>query len=262
MKRGFTFLLFSILFYCTSFGQQRPVVDFYADVITAGPNDTICIPVKVKNFNNILGVGLGMRWLPGRLTFLEVRTNFALNDISSNDFGLTDVENGNLKLSWITSNFPSGASLDDDATIFEVCFVQSGNLAEDRFSYLSFDDEFLVPEVILDENVEDFPLAYANFTPGGVFITSGSLGLQMSPEIDFTLDCGTVNVSLNPNVFGGTAPYQYDWSGPGLIGAVSTPTLEGELDEGTYVVEVMDEDDNIISGVIEVDFMGNEEGLL
>src|SRR5688572_1580215 len=83
------------------------------------PGDTICIPVTVENFTNILIGQFEIIWDSDVLDYLEIR-NEGLTEINPSDFNLS----GPNTLKFIPLNFDpfNGETLPDDAVIFEICF--------------------------------------------------------------------------------------------------------------------------------------------
>ncbi len=255
MKKPYIICLLFGLFTVSGFSQIRPIVEFSVGNQVANVGDTICIPVTVNNFENVLGVGLGMRWNADALTFVEVKTDFALPENPGTNFGVTE---GDLKWSWIASTFPDGLTLAPNDTVFQVCFV-ANDLGAGSFYSVSFDDTFLVPEVILDDQIYDDQIANYNFVPGGIFI-NGASNLSVIPGFNFDLGCNTYDASINVDVNGGVPPYRYSWAGPQSIFS-SASRLNNLTREGTYNLTVTDAENNVATAEMVVNFMGNEAGL-
>lgn len=254
-KRYLLIFLFGLLG-ISAFSQTKPIVEFTAGRQTANVGDTVCIPITVQNFQAVLGIGFGMRWNADALELVEVKTDFALPVNPISNFGLTE---GDLKWSWIASNFPNGLSLEANDTLFQVCFVPQAFGAGGFYS-VSFDDSFVVPEVILDEQIfPDDQIANYNFTSGGIFI-NGSNDLTVIPAFDFSLGCNTYNAILEVDVSGGLPPYNYSWVGPQSIFS-SARRLSNLTREGLYNLTVTDANGEVAVAELLVDFMENEEGL-
>lgn len=238
--------------------QNKPIVEFYTTTISGKPGDTVCLPVKVREFRDVLGVGLGLRWNANALQFLEVRTlGYAIGDNTAANYGLTNVENGDIKWTWISENFPQGRTLDDDETLFELCFVLSESGAGGFYS-LSFDSGFVSPEVILDDNLYADPIATANYVPGGIFI-KGDNTIELLPNFQFALDCGAYISLINPSPLGGQPPYRYTWVGSQAF--FSNAQSINAPRAGLYYLTVTDQNGDIARAEIRVDYMGNQAGL-
>jgi len=256
----------SILFAATLFlllpgaqAQQKPIVEFFIGVENANPGDTVCLPISTQNFKDVIGAGFGLRWPTDKLEFVKVNLDFSLAGLNESSFGLTNVVNGEIRFSWITENFPTAVSLNDNATLFEVCFVLTDTLGG-SFSSLSFDNDFITPEVILDDAIYENPLARTNFTPGGIFINALDHNLSLSPEFSFELTCSGLISRVDPLVMGGVPPYSYNWSGPDIF-FFNGANLGALKKEGNYTLEVQDQAGNQVNAVFRIDFMGNENGL-
>ncbi|MEO0340841.1 MAG: cohesin domain-containing protein, partial [Bacteroidota bacterium] len=254
-----TLCLALLLSSMTTFAQSKPIINFQAEIQAGQPGDTVCIPVTTSNFIDVQGLGFGIRWDTSTLEYVSVDVNQALPNLTESDLGRTNVDNGDLKVSWITSTFPDGQTLDDDAVLFQVCFVIKTS-ANAGFYYVGFDSDFITPEVIVDDRLFSDPLGIPNFTPGGIIVEEVGSTLSINPEINFNLACGSFEASINPNINGGVAPYDYAWRGEGVFFS-NAATLTNFPNEGLYTLEVTDQEGNTITGSFWVDFMGNEDGL-
>lgn len=259
MDRRILPLLFWLSMTTLLAAQEKPIVEFYTTTVSGNPGDTVCLPIKVKNFRDVLGVGLGLQWNAEALQFVEVKTEgYSITGNQSSNYGLTNVQNGDIKWSWLSGDFPTATTVEDDATLFELCFILDANSAGGFYS-LSFDSDFISPEVILDENLYDDPLAVANFIPGGVFIQDPNSTLELTIDFQFYLDCGFYGAFCASSVQGGQAPYTYNWTGPQSI--FSTASRIATPREGIYHLTVKDQTGAEVTAEILVDFMGNEDGL-
>ncbi|MFZ1678276.1 MAG: cohesin domain-containing protein, partial [Saprospiraceae bacterium] len=104
---------------CQPIGKVPPVV-FTFNCIDGQPGDTICIPVTVTNFSQIVIAQFEIYWNSDVLDYIEIK-NPGIAQINLNgDFNLS----GPNALKFIPLNFDlfNGESLPDGSTIFEVCF--------------------------------------------------------------------------------------------------------------------------------------------
>lgn len=97
----------------------------FAPKLKAMKGETVCIPVKTKDFEQILSMQYSMSWDAKVLKFKEVR-NFGLSGMSAQSFGGHLAANGILTFSWYDPAL-RGFSKPDGTTLYEVCFDAIGN---------------------------------------------------------------------------------------------------------------------------------------
>lgn len=83
------------------------------------PGKEICLPVTVTNFEEILGLQFQLSWDTTALAFERVQS-FGLPQLTESNFGVNQVEEGKLQVSWIDLA-TVGQSLEANSTLFEVC---------------------------------------------------------------------------------------------------------------------------------------------
>lgn len=88
------------------------------------PGDTVCLPVTVRGFQNLLGWQYTLRWDASALGFFRVQS-FNLVDLNESNFGLTNTDRGFFINSWIDNSL-SGQTVEDGRAIYEVCFALKG----------------------------------------------------------------------------------------------------------------------------------------
>jgi gliding motility-associated-like protein len=148
------------------------------DDASAMAGDTVCVPISVANFNDIVGMEWTLDYDPGMLEFIEVK-NFNLKDLTESAFGFPGMgsnQPGALKLSWIDLS-AGGVTVPDETVIFEVCFRAIGSGA----TTIGFDETATLEITDASETVIDFEL-----DPGTVDITGDVI------PTDFTIDIGRV----------------------------------------------------------------------
>jgi trimeric autotransporter adhesin len=148
------------------------------DDASAMAGDTVCVPISVANFNDIVGMEWTLDYDPGMLEFIEVK-NFNLKDLTESAFGFPGMgsnQPGALKLSWIDLS-AVGVTVPDETAIFEVCFRAIGSGA----TTISFDQTATLEITDASETVIDFEL-----DPGTVDISGDVI------PTDFTIDIGRV----------------------------------------------------------------------
>lgn len=132
-----------------------------------GPTGSVlCMDISVENFDDQVGVQYTMNWDPNLFTYNGVQ-NTNLPDLSSGNFGTSQINDGILTFSWNHLTNPGeGISVPDGTVIYQVCFNVIG----------------------AGGSVSDFTF---NGTP--TFIEETTEGMPPTDEITFTN--GTLNVT-------------------------------------------------------------------
>lgn len=91
-------------------------VQFAMEDRTAMPGEEIIVPVKVKDFRNVIGYQFTVSWNPEALSFMEVA-----NRSLTGHFGTTHADRGLLTTSW-NDEMTRGVSLDENTVAFELKF--------------------------------------------------------------------------------------------------------------------------------------------
>ena len=82
------------------------------------PGESICVPITTQNFNNIASVQTGINWNENVLRYSGFNER-ELSQITINDNGSSD---GNLRVLWLPEFGTDAISLNDGATLLEICF--------------------------------------------------------------------------------------------------------------------------------------------
>lgn len=174
-----------------------PVI-FTFNCIDGEPGDTICIPVTVENFNDILIFQYEIIWNSDVLDFIEIQ-NPGLPTINlSGDFNLSGPNT--LKVIPLFLD-PDGENLPDGAVLFEVCFriigIPGSTSPIDISPYFTFE-------------VADL----SGVIPGD----SVRCSMTVNPAVDlvgFVTSCGPAilgdNGEIDLTVYGGQEPYTITW---------------------------------------------------
>mgnify|MGYP006284708375 CR=1 FL=1 len=94
------------------------------DDINSYQDDTLCVPIDVRGFNNITSTQFTLNWSPALLEFQEVRLNDnPLNLQEGVSLGTNAGDVGLIEVDWENQ---AGVSLPDDTPIFEVCYAVVG----------------------------------------------------------------------------------------------------------------------------------------
>jgi hypothetical protein len=111
-----------------------PILSGFASVSLIMPHRSgasgtqITIPVKVKDFSNIISAQGSIQWNPAIVSFVSVQ-NYGLPSMSAGNFGTTQTSSGKLTFSWF-DNTLAGISVSDSSTIFSITFTITGSAAQ------------------------------------------------------------------------------------------------------------------------------------
>ena len=109
----------------------------FADSLVANHNDTVLVPVRVRDFNNIIGVQGTLGFDETVADYITVE-QFGVPGMSISNFGETMVNSGVLTFSWNALNTTVGETLADSAILFAVKYhVIGAGGAETDISFLN-----------------------------------------------------------------------------------------------------------------------------
>jgi len=86
----------------------------------ARKGETVCLPVEVAGFNNLIGLQYTMRFDSAALKYTRLR-NYGLPQYGASNFGVRFVERGYLSTLWHDASL-QGVTKPAGTTMFEVCF--------------------------------------------------------------------------------------------------------------------------------------------
>lgn len=121
-----------------------PELTLFMDTLTAFSGSQIVVPVKVKNFQQLISAQFSIKFNPAVLTFAGIE-QFGLDSLGLGSFGLNQSSNGILGFAWSQPNLQP-ASRPDGHVIFALRFTVSG--AGGSFSAVRFDDDPVVIEFV------------------------------------------------------------------------------------------------------------------
>jgi len=206
-------------------------VTFTFGCLNGEPGDTICVPVTVENFTDIVIAQFEIFWNSSVLDYIGI-SNPGSPSINVNaDFNLS----GPNALKFIPLGFPiAGESLPDGTVLFEICFRVIG--IPGATSHVGISPYF------------DFEVADVN----GV-IPSDSINCSMTVDnavtlVGFVTSCGPAvlggNGTIDVTAYGGTAPYDITWNGAASGGPINIPVDGGSnsmnVPAGNYDVTITD----------------------
>jgi hypothetical protein len=144
------------------------------------PGTQIQVPVKVKDFNNIISVQGTIEFDPQVISFVNVQA-YGLPGMNASNFGTSQTQNGKLMFSWFENNL-TGQFLPDSAVLFTMVFHVTGTIGQQ--SMLSFVNNPTSLEVI-----------NAAFQQQQLNLFNGVVEIQQAPVVyDMAIFCDTMTV--------------------------------------------------------------------
>lgn len=141
----------------------------YLEDVNVQSGESFCVPVKVQDFTDILGMQFSMAYDPNVLELTDI-TGFGLNGLSAGSIG--NVSPGVITVSWFDPNV-EGQTLADGSILFELCFVATGS--NGAATPISFTDT-PTPAEFIQVNGSNEQIIDHNFRDGTVQIGEGSGG--------------------------------------------------------------------------------------
>ncbi len=169
-----------------------PTISVTVPTASFPPGEEICLPITVTNFTNIDHIEMPIEWDPSVLEFVGINAT-GLTGLSIDDFDTADADNGQLQLvTWDSPN-PSGITLMDGASIYELCFQVIGALGTE--SPVVFPNIGENPVFIINANGQE---PGVDITNGLITVATGGLVLSSDPlEVEqdesFCIDIQTSN---------------------------------------------------------------------
>lgn len=225
---------------------QQNCFNLFIDSQTATPGDTVCLSIRVNNFDDILGLQTAFEWDTTRLDFIEI-TNFNLPGLIPEDFNAEGefIGNGRATFAWFNTDF-TGLTLSDNTAIFDFCFEVTGSEGYGGFQFVSASD-ITNTEIVLG-NSEILPSF--SLLGGGISIEDGfAEPVRFESACQDLGDC-TTGSNLSVVVAGGTSPYTYSWKqGNATVGSGADLT---NAPAGLYELIVSDMNGDEVSGLFNV----------
>jgi hypothetical protein len=226
--------------------QNAPAcLTFYTEPVQAAAGEQVCIPVKVRDFSNIISAQYTHRWDPALLEWASIIPG-DLPSVNIVNFGIVSgqLEAGQLTFAWLDPQV-QGVSVPDEATLYEICFHvtgSAGQYADLYFEGIPTDVEFVDGQL---HEIQRYSLLGA-----GIAIGVPDPALSVSSGCIEGVICGSSSSSFTIEVDGGVPPFSYTWSGPGGFGATTqNPPV---VTPGTYNITVTDTNGSLARALINV----------
>jgi gliding motility-associated-like protein len=193
--------------------------------------EEVCVPITVRNFNNLSAVQFSLTWNPSLFKFSRLSNFAGLPGFDANTIGTAQTGLGIITFDWEND---SGMSLENGDALFELCLTAVGNRLmcgpiEITNSPLPFE---VISPIVEDENLSLNPI-------NAEICVADGLELELLSTTDPTCantEDGNATIIVNG---GDPSSYEYFWQSIDG-GVVSVDADADNLTSGTYIVNVTD----------------------
>ncbi len=186
-----------------------------------------CVPISVKNFDDIQSMQFAIMWDANILTYSGTE-KYNLVELSESNFNPT--ANNKLRVTW--NNLTGGTSIPDDRVIFEVCFTGKGDC--DGTSNIMFTND---PPISIEVSNGSNEVVPVGFVVGKATVECGcNIGIKslVNPTCNGSLN-GSIQVAL------GSGNYNCKWTNAsGTVIQESANCDIANLGAGTYTLTIDD----------------------
>lgn len=127
----YTIVLLAFIGLFPTFGSAQGGVTLALGTESAEVGETICVPVTVADFQNILSMQYTLQWDQRYLEF-ETISDFGLPWLSGNNFGTQKTAEGLLTVVWIDNSL-QGVTKMDGQPVFTICFKVTGGRGQKAY---------------------------------------------------------------------------------------------------------------------------------
>ncbi len=175
-------------------GGNSGVIEVVCDVTTVKQGEEFVLPFKGNGFNPMVAYQMGIHFNPDLLKLVEVLPGNVPN-VSTDNFGLDQAEQGDVRTNWLSENGKSGI-IGEGAVLFYIRFVALQNIPE-LSSVITLENEIIRCEAYTP-TTRTFGINL-RFTEGD----GRGKGKERSGQIEST-DMG---LSVHPNPISGSDVY-------------------------------------------------------
>ncbi|MEM7573784.1 MAG: gliding motility-associated C-terminal domain-containing protein [Bacteroidota bacterium] len=168
-------LLFSLLFFVslttTAYSQSAT---FSMPATSGCSGETVCVPITVRDFSDVVEFGFSIVWDEEDLTFLNIQNvNPIINGAMAIDINTAFAGAGLITSTWqlwaensTCEDLGAGLTIDDDEVLFEMCFQVLGEIGEqETISFFNAPQPLMVNKKLANGDcTEDAVLGTVNGT--------------------------------------------------------------------------------------------------
>lgn len=152
--------------------------------VAGSKGETVCVPLRVYDFENIESIQGSINWDPTVAQFGSIE-NFGLSGLSSSSFGISNVSQGKLSFAWYDETTLNPATLQDGSALFEVCFNVVGEEGESTLIEVTSD-----PTLIELTSMEQ-TISY-NITQGSLIVGESNCDMDVTSPVPYCVGLTTV----------------------------------------------------------------------
>lgn len=220
-------------------------INIQTDNVDPGRNN--CLDFTVFNFNEVVSAQFSVNWDNEVLAYTNFNNPNTLQGLDDNSFGVEQVANGSLIISWLSGSDNNGVTVDDNTVIFELCFDAIGDLQE-----CSDVEVTEMPSPIEVTTVQSMGEKIKLNAENGEMCINDALIIADSTITSVSCP-GDFDGEIELVVEGGVPPYSFNWS----TFPPQTTNPARSLSEGTYSVTIVDANGLNTTGTFEVPLSGN-----
>lgn len=124
----------------TVVSQATAPVKLAFDKVNGNEGATVCVDLRVRDFKSIAALQFNIDWDPVQLEYIR-QEGFNLPSLSNEQFNKSNART--LRFSWFPSS-TQGVTLEDNASIFKVCFKVLGKCADQGTANINITPEIIV----------------------------------------------------------------------------------------------------------------------